>query len=140
MNNEEKAKVFLAKFYENRPNEIFEKFDDNSKGIFVILRLLEQSTDKIYSGDISRKLHFTTPRVAAALKTLEKKGYIERYVSRRDARRTVVVITEVGKNALKERENKLLRFVEELIDVVGEEDMNELLRIMIKLQNAITSK
>lgn len=137
MSNEEKAKDFLEKFFESRPKEFLEKLNDNSKGLFIILRLLDQSTNEILAGDISNQLDFTTPRVAAALKNLEKKGYIRRCDSAQDARKTVVMITEEGRAALKERECELIKFVERLIDAVGEEDLNEFLRIAIKMQKAI---
>lgn len=136
MSNEEKAKEFLERFFENRPKEFLEKIDDNGKGMFVILRLLDQSVEDVFSGDISSRLHFTTPRVAA-LKTLERKGYVKRFASEQDARKTVVKITETGRDALKNRERVLVKFVERLIDVVGEEDMNEFLRIAVKLKNAV---
>lgn len=140
INNEDKAKLFLENFYKSRPVFFLEKLNDNTKGIFVILRLLAYSTEEIFAGDISSKLSFSTPRVAAALNTLEKKRYISRKTSTSDARKTIVNITDEGMAALKEREAELLKFVTLLIDKVGEQDLNEFLRIAVEIQNAVVCR
>lgn len=137
MTNEQKAEVFLENFYKNRPKEILKRLDDNSKGMFVVLQLLSQSDKELLSGDISVALDFSTPRVAVILKTLESKGYITRSVSKTDARKTVVCITEQGEKALNKRQAELVKFVTRLINDVGEQDLNEFLRIAVKMNDAL---
>ncbi len=137
MENEQKAKIFLEEFYKNRPKEILQMLDDNSKGMYVILQLLARSNKKILSGDISKALGFSTPRVAVALNTLEKKGLVKRSAFKTDARKTVVDITEQGKTALEKREAELVKFVTKLINAVGEDELNEFLRIAVKMNDAL---
>ena len=47
--------------------------------------------------ELCRELYMTSARVSAALKILEKKGYIKRRASQKDKRKVMVLITDNGK-------------------------------------------
>jgi DNA-binding MarR family transcriptional regulator len=140
MKDEKKAREYIEKFYHAQPVMFFDKVRGNNKGLIIILRLLFQSEKEVVAGDISKNLKMTTPRVAAALKTLEKKGYIVRTTSPQDARKTIVAITDEGEKALKKQETEVVENFDYLIENVGEKDMDEFLRILNRFQNAIKEK
>ncbi|MDE5593161.1 MAG: MarR family transcriptional regulator [Clostridiales bacterium] len=137
MDNRQKAHEFLTKFFESRPKSFFKNLDERSKGLHVILRLLDNVGGTVVAGYIAEELNMSTPRVAAALKALEGKGYIVRSSSADDRRKTVVTITEKGRAATKRDEDALIGLVSHLFDTVGEKDLNEFLRISSAISGAL---
>lgn len=140
MDNKTKAREFLAEFFENRPKGFTKPLDDKSRGLCMILHLLDNVGGTVIAGDIAEELNMSTPRVAAALKALEGKGYIVRSSSADDRRKTVVTITEAGRSAAKRDEDVLVELVSYLFDTVGESDLNEFLRISSAIKNALDNK
>ncbi|MDE7107415.1 MAG: MarR family transcriptional regulator [Clostridiales bacterium] len=140
MNNETKAREFLAELFESRPKSFSKCLDDRSKGLHVIMHMLDKVGGAVVAGDIAEELNMSTPRVAAALKALEGKGYIVRSPSEDDRRKTVVTITEAGSAAAKRDEDALEELVSYLFDTVGESDLNEFLRISSAIKNALDNK
>ena len=140
MVNEKRAWEFLKRFYEARPKEFYKSLDDHGRGVCAVLRMLSLSDGQVLAGDIASELHMSTPRVAASLKTLEGKGYIERAVAESDARKTVVRITSDGNKELARVDKELAEFVDYLMETVGEHDMNELLRISDLIARALDKK
>ena len=51
--------------------------------------------------ELCRELYMTSARVSAALKILEKKGYIKRRASQKDKRNVMVFLTDNGKDFLR---------------------------------------
>ena len=129
MTDEARARAFLEKFFEARPKKFFKELDDGDKGLFAVLRMLACADGRKSAGDVANELHMSTPRVAAALKSLERKEYIVREASSTDARKTEVCITDEGRAALCKEQAALEEIVDYLMETVGERDMNELLRI-----------
>lgn len=106
--------------------------NDWTKGLYVILRLIDKSEKEIVAGDIAQKLNVSTARVAVALKTLEEKKWIKKYKSKTDARKTVVKLTPLGENILRERMNYLSELVEQFLNKLTEEEIYQLLNIIDK--------
>lgn len=115
------------------------KVEDITQGERRILGYLTSEGDRLRAGELSEKLHFSTPRVASVLKSLEKKGFIERVQDPKDKRVVVVHITEAGKNFVLEEHEKALMMLEELLKKLGEKDTKELIRILSRI-NDITNK
>ena len=75
------------------------KVDDLSQGEKRILGYLTFfKNEGASSGELSEKLFLSTPRVASALNSLSKKGFIERNRDENDKRIVIVTITEAGKS------------------------------------------
>ncbi len=127
----------MTKFFECRPKSFFKNVDDNGRGLHVILRLLDNAGGAVVAGFVAEELNMSTPRVAAALKALEGKGYIVRSSAADDRRKTVVTITEQGRAAVKRDEESLIGLVSHLFDTVGEKDLNEFLRISSAISGAL---
>jgi DNA-binding MarR family transcriptional regulator len=137
---EQKAKKYFTEFHNIQSAMFFNKLHDQNHGIVVILRLLFHSENEIIAKDISERLNISTPRVAAALKTLENKGYVQRTQNEADARKTVVTITKQGEEMLKKQEDELIEMFAYLISTVGEKDLDEFLRIANSIQSALSEK
>lgn len=140
MDKQTKAKHFLQSFAQSHHKDFFKKMHDENRGLHVILHLLYESGGNIGAGDISSMLCMSTPRVAAVLKTLEGKGYIVRTQATDDKRKTVVSITDDGRAAAKRDEDSLTELVMYLYDTVGDDDLNEFLRISAAISAALNDK
>lgn len=108
--------------------------DDGYKGVFVILAILEE-TDGLASGEIAKKMNVSTARVARALNTLEKKGFIKRERSARDGRKVLIFLTENGRVAVLERINKIDKMVNPMLDNLTDDETATLFSLLYKLLN-----
>ena len=80
----------------------------------------------------SKIAYVSTARVAAFLKAVEKKGYIQRISLERDRRKVNIVLTDIGWDAVKGRRERMLKGVMAYLERLGEEDTENLLRILEK--------
>ncbi len=115
------------------------KVGDITQGERRILGYLTSERDGLTAGELSKKLNFSTPRVASVLKSLEKKEFIERVRDSKDKRVVVVHITEIGKSFVLEEHDKAMEMLEELLENLGEKDTKELIRILTRIAE-ITNK
>ena len=144
MDKQEKAQQFLNRFFmahsKAHPKGFIKRLDDENRGLHVILRRLTEAGGSLCAGDISDDLCMSTPRVAAALKTLEGKGYIVRTRDTDDKRKTVVSVTDEGRAAAKRDEQEIIELVMYLYDTVGDDDLNEFLRISSAIADALNNR
>ena len=110
------------------------KVDDLSQGERRILGYLTFfKNGGAASGELSEKLFLSTPRIASALKSLSKKGFIERNRDENDKRIVIVTITEAGKSFMKEEYEKAVSMLEKTLQKLGEEDAKEFVRIINRI-------
>ena len=140
MQDKSKVEEYLEKFFEVRPKKFFHRVDDSERGLAVILRMLDDATGEVNAGDIASELRMSTPRVAAALKTLERKGYAVRTPSAKDRRKTVVSITDVGRERVHELWREVCGIMEYLLDPVGEAELSEFIRLCGKINSALDER
>ena len=140
MDKQTKAKQFLRGLMDAHPKDFFKKVDNENRGLHLILHLLNEANGTVVAGDISDALGMSTPRVAAALKALEAKGYIVRKRATDDKRKTEVVVTAAGRAAAKRDEDCLIELVTYLFDAVGDDDLNEFLRISSAISSALDKR
>jgi DNA-binding MarR family transcriptional regulator len=107
-------------------------FNEWTKGLYVILRMINISEKEIVAGDIANTLGISTARVAVALATLERKKWIKKHKSVLDARKTVVELTDLGKSILKEREEELKEIIILYLNKLTDEEVMQLLNIIKK--------
>lgn len=119
------------------PTELSKKINGLFSGTNYILCYLIEQDKEVTSGDISSALNMSTPRMSAALNTLEKKNYIKRKRYKNDARKTIIVITEDGINYLNELQNKMINFIVYLIEKLGIEEITLFRTQLIKMRNAL---
>ena len=70
--------------------------------------------------------------MANILRSLRGKKYIEMEISEHDRRKMDVCITSAGKEYCKERYDYLARYFDLYVDVLGEDDIKELTRLIRK--------
>lgn len=106
--------------------------DEWTKGLYVILRIIDISETEVVAGDISNKLGISTARVAVALATLERKKWIKKHKSKVDARKTVVELTDLGKEMLIARGHELVEIIKMFLDKLKDEEVLQLMNIVKK--------
>lgn len=109
------------------------KVEDISHGERKILGFLSYTKSSATSGELSEALYLSTPRVASALNSLSKKGFIERSRDANDKRIVIVTITEAGIHFMEEERNEALIMIEHTLEKLGEHDAKEFVRIMKRI-------
>lgn len=90
--------------------------------------------------DLSKHLIVSKPAISKTLGELEKKGWIARVSSQNDRRMVYVCITEQGQNLAKQAWHKIDQQLDELMELLGEEDVQNLIRIMGKMNDCLADK
>lgn len=122
MSPEELAKEFLDEMLKDNHAPREHGHTVMRRGEFGILVYLTQHNNGANVGELTEFLDVTSGRTAAALKALEKKGFIRREADKADSRRICVYLTEAGRaQFLQEYERAVLSLVQ-LFNKLGEED------------------
>lgn len=91
-----------------------------SIGEKAILRLLQdKGKEGLYSGDISKYLNVGTGRIGNALKSLEKKGFIQRKKDKGDKRKVKVYLTKEGEERLASLQKRVDDAFKKVIEAYG---------------------
>jgi len=114
----------------------FEEPRNFSRGEIGILIYLHSTKNGVTSGTLSECLSVSTGRIASALKSLEKKEFIERHYNDPDDKRKVLVyITEAGRNFVIEGRQKGIKKTEDILRKLGEDDAKEFVRIVKRIMS-----
>lgn len=89
------------------------------------------------TSDLTNVLCITKPATSKMLNLLEEKQYIERSSNKNDRRVVYVKITKDGDEFLKNQNKKFENLTCQLIEKMGEEDIDNLIRLFGKLYDAI---
>ncbi|MFJ5760867.1 MarR family winged helix-turn-helix transcriptional regulator [Neobacillus sp. NPDC093182] len=127
------ANELLSNMTKNPKMQFQKKVDDLSNGEKRILGHLVIWKKGVTSGEISEKLVMSTPRVASALNSLSKKGFIERHRDEHDKRIVIVTITEAGHSFVMEEYEEALSMLEKTLQKLGEKDAKEFVRILKRI-------
>lgn len=136
MSSREDAISLISQFKTCMPKDFWGEVNEAQRGIGFVLAYLNNTSGEVIAGDLARSLGVSTARIAALLNKMEKGGMVKRSPSARDARSTVVSITPAGKAIAREMQEKVIAKVELLLERVGKEDLEELLRISKKIKAA----
>ncbi len=121
---------------ENLINELLELMprtgrrvpDGSSRG--HVLRMLNNAGGVLTPSELKTAMDVTTPRITAILNDMEERDLISRQRDSKDHRRIVITITEEGRKVLDQHRRMRAKYLEELLDVIGPEDSQALLRIL----------
>lgn len=116
-----------------RAGMIKENIFEVSRGEVALLTYLYDGHDGVSAKDVSCFFDVNTSRVAAILNNLSKKNYIERKEDSNDKRRIQIYITDTGKKYIQIKQSEVLQHVSGIIDEIGEEDIQEFIRIVGKI-------
>lgn len=106
------------------------------RGEMAVLRLLDHQNRRLTAGEISRHLDMTTPRIAAVLNSLEKKGMVVRGGDARDRRRVLVALTEKGNAFCQAKKEAVQRRLAMVFEAIGPEDTEAFIRVTRRVSEA----
>lgn len=129
MATREEALRIMERMQKSRPSVFFKRFDDDDAGICCVLKYLSSVEKPVSAGDISTFMHVSTARVSVLLRKMAEKGYIVRESSNEDARKAMIVLSDVGKEENLKHRNEMLDLVCKVIDRVGKERIEEFISI-----------
>ena len=146
-NLKQKSKEFLEsiskiKKFAHRQNRSL----DFQPGILMTMRIINKNylnnkDDENYIGmktsDLTKKLCVTKPATSKMLNILEDRGYIERSSNKADRRVVYVKLTEEGEQFLKQESIRFEKFTCEIVERMGEEDTDNLIRLFGKLYDVL---
>lgn len=139
MNYEEKAKEIMELIPTVQHMHTRKFMDALSKGEDFMLACVAKNGGTIMPGEIARAVGVSTARVAAFLNAVENKGYIRRESVEGDRRKIQVVLTDAGFEKVQSERRKSLERMMAFLERLGEEDTDNLIRIMEKIKGIINS-
>ena len=89
--------------------------------------------------EITQIFDFTPARLSALVKTLEAKGFVEKIQNENDRRTSTIVLTSEGSMQYLRYREEAIRNALVLIEELGENDVDELLRIIKKISDISNS-
>lgn len=100
------------------------------EGESAAMWFLSAAGASITPSQISEGIRVSRARAANILRSLRSKGYVEMEISAEDRRKIDVVLTERGRRVLEEKRAYFLESFDRYIEVMGEENIVELNRIL----------
>lgn len=107
------------------------------KTIYGLRRWEGDDSIGVKTSDIGRCLFMKKPATSKMLNNLEDKGYINRFSNRRDRRVTYVDLTDKGVDLLEKHHERMIEYTNQIIEKMGKEDVEELIRLLNKLSDII---
>ena len=128
----------LEKLKHAHPDDFFKHVDETQAGIGAVLRLLYISNDTVTAGKISDELMVSTARVAVLIKKMVSKGLITKEQGVKDARVTIVRLTDFGTQVFEEIWDDIYQKIGIIIDTVGEDRLMEFISIAEEIQSTVS--
>lgn len=131
--------------YNKKAEEIFETLTKRKKYIGelssnisqgesgVLLYLLNVNSN-VSQSELSEKLGVTMPRIVAVINTLQKKELIEKNVDSTDKRKSIISITNKGKDNIIKKRKDAIKFIENVIKELDEQEIEQYIAISKKIE------
>lgn len=91
----------------------------------------------IYVSELAHNLKIASSQTSRMLKTLEERELIARKADVRDRRNTCVFLTEKGKQICRETQVSMKRYMERVMQTMGEERVEELIELCNELADVM---
>lgn len=130
------AKAKAEEFFETivkRKKSLIEIPLNCSQGETGALLYLTFVKNGITSSELAGILNVSLPRVASLLNSLESKNLVEKLTDSEDKRKTIVNITDVGKELVLSKKEEAINRITKVIEKLDEEDINEYIRLAKKI-------
>ncbi len=138
MDYEKLAEQFLEKSHQfQKGNHPQKKIDGIMRGETFVIIYIAQAGRSVLPSEISSEMDISTARIAAALNNLEKKGLITRQIDVSDRRKILVDLTPAGKALADKHKQMALKATTRMLELLGEQDAKEIVRIMGRLTELI---
>ena len=102
-------------------------------GEMFILNFMAHRNESVIPSELASAMNTSSARVAMALKSMEKKGFITRRIDTEDRRRINVSLTPDGRELVEAHKRDMRKKVEVIINDLGEEDTREYIRIVERM-------
>lgn len=133
MDYTELAKEFMQNMVQSKKGNLHKNMRNSMQGETFILHYISDNGGKVIPSAISHDMDISSARIAAALNSLEGKGYITRCIDKNDRRKIVVELTEAGKKQEEEKKKCIMETTAGMLKYLGEEDAKHFVRILKKL-------
>ena len=115
------------------------KINESLHGEAFVLHYIATHKTEVQPGEIGHEMNVSTARIATALNSLESKGLITRQIDTKNRRHILVKITPEGTRLAQEHQEIVLENVAKMLELLGERDALEYVRITQKLAELITN-
>ncbi|MEE1320678.1 MAG: MarR family transcriptional regulator [Acutalibacteraceae bacterium] len=139
MNSDILAAEMLKTFEDINIENILNRLKLSLKGENAIIMLLNDYGGMATPGKLSERTDFTAARLSAIIKSLESKGIVERRQNTEDKRSSYVALTADGYEIYMRLRAEIISNALTIIEQLGEEDVNEFLRIAKRLVNIVNT-
>lgn len=127
------ARQFLNIMFQLKKHNHRKKITENMRGeALAILYILDQK-NIVLPSEMSSEMNISSARVAAMLNSLEDKGFVTREIDKTDRRKILVNLTEKGRQVAEKHSQQLESHTAKMLELLGENDAKELVRIVEKL-------
>lgn len=130
------AKAKAEEFFETivtRKKSLIEIPRNCSQGETGALLYLTFVKDGITSSELAEVLNVSLPRVVSLINSLESKNLVEKLTDKEDKRKTIVYITNVGKELVLSKKEEAITKLTRVIERLDEEDINQYIRLAKKI-------
>ena len=134
MATQEEIKTILSMLEEFQSFHTVEKLDDTNRGIASILRCLSKQDNPITAGEISERIGVSTARTAVLLRKMSARNLIVTGNDPSDARKTLVSLSDHGKELLHKKVEEHKEMVSIIIDRIGFERTKEFMKLSKEIQ------
>ena len=130
------ARAKAEEFFETiikRKKSLIEIPRNCSQGETGALLYLTFVKDGITSSELAEILNVSLPRVASLLNSLASKKLVKKLTDKEDKRKTIVNITEVGRNLVLTKKEESIEKLTRVIEKLDEEDINQYIKLAQKI-------
>lgn len=113
------------------------KLHNSVRGENMTLALISKNKGSIYPKDIEKKMGISSARVSKIIKGLEEKKLVIRKPDSKDKRKTLVILTDLGKEFENLRKEKINFTLSTMLELLGEEDGADFVRIIEKIEKSM---
>lgn len=138
MATQEQIDYVLDYWDKSQPANFFKKMNEGNAGIGAVLRILYESPESVTSGYISEFMQVGTARTAVLLKKMSDKGLITKSGDIKDARRTIVSLTDDGRDTVRNMRDDLRSKISAVIDKLGMDKITEFLEISNEMKSVFS--
>ncbi len=140
MASKEQVGLVLERLRESPPSGLFRIIDESCVGVEAVLRYLSESSGDVTAGSISDFMRVSTARVAVLIRKMASQGLITKECAANDARVTIVRLTPLGWERIRQRQAELFADISSVIDKVGMDRLLEFISISKEIQDALLRK
>ena len=133
MDYAELAKQFLNNSYRLRGRNHQKKIDEVMRGETFAILYISKRNDMVLPSEVSNKMNISSARVTVILNSLENKGLITRQIDKSDRRQILISLTQKGAELAEKHDQMVLDMTARMLELLGEHDAKELVRITGKL-------